>query len=80
MSNIRREEVSLLDGRNSPQNISIYSFGFGAMFGIFVTVVYYSETFSQLGIFLAALALFHELEYLITALFNAEKLSLDGKL
>jgi protein-S-isoprenylcysteine O-methyltransferase len=34
----------------------------------------------QFGIFLAALALFHFLEYIATALFNPHKLSLDCKL
>ncbi|CAG8519749.1 8085_t:CDS:2 [Dentiscutata erythropus] len=76
---IREDQGSLvLDGRNTPQNISIYSFLLGTVFSASVFVGWYSKTFSQLGIFLAALSLFHELEYLFTALFNADILSLDS--
>ncbi|CAG8758386.1 11330_t:CDS:2, partial [Cetraspora pellucida] len=76
---IQEDQSSLiLDGRNTPQNISVYSFALGAVFSASVFVGWYSETFSQLGVFLAALALFHELEYLFTALFNSNILSLDS--
>ncbi|CAG8480590.1 15747_t:CDS:2 [Cetraspora pellucida] len=76
---IQEDQGSLiLDGRNTPQNISVYSFALGAVFSASVFVGWYSETFSQLGVFLAALALFHELEYLFTALFNSNILSLDS--
>ncbi|RIB13831.1 Isoprenylcysteine carboxyl methyltransferase family-domain-containing protein [Gigaspora rosea] len=68
----------MLDGRHTPQNVTIYSFFLGTVFSASVFVGWYSKTFSQLGIFLAALSLFHELEYLFTALFNANILSLDS--
>ncbi|RHZ68262.1 hypothetical protein Glove_296g21 [Diversispora epigaea] len=76
--NTQNEEISIMTEHHSPQNISIYSFGFGTTFGISVVVAYCSESFMPLGIYMAALALFHELEYLLTALFNANKLSLDA--
>ena len=71
-------ERLIFDGRNTPQNISLYSFCLGTAFGGCFLVAYYSETFPHLGIFFAALALFHELEYLMTALFNPDMISLDG--
>lgn len=76
----RTDEIRLFDGKNSPQNISVYGFLLGMVCsgGIMFTVL--SDTkIPQFGIFLSALALFHFLEYLATALFNAEKLSLDCK-
>ncbi|CAG8770247.1 9883_t:CDS:2, partial [Gigaspora rosea] len=72
------QESLMLDGRHTPQNVTIYSFFLGTVFSASVFVGWYSKTFSQLGIFLAALSLFHELEYLFTALFNANILSLDS--
>lgn len=73
-------EIRLFDGENTPQNISTYGFLLGMVCsgGIMFTIL--SDTkIPQFGIFLSALALFHFLEYLATALFNADKLSLDCK-
>ncbi|CAG8438545.1 16247_t:CDS:2 [Acaulospora morrowiae] len=76
--NNRKEKIPLLDGFHTAQNISFYSFALGTLFGIAVTVAFYSDLIPQLGIFLAAVAIFHEFEYILTALFNADKLSLDS--
>ncbi|ORX60433.1 ICMT-domain-containing protein [Hesseltinella vesiculosa] len=71
----------ILDGENTPQNISLYGFllgivcGGGLVFGIKVPTA-----LPQLGYFLCALALFHFLEYLATALYNPRKLTLDSYL
>src|SRR5256885_12970269 len=75
---MEQQEI-LCDGKHTPQNISLYSFCFGTAFGGCLAMAYYSETIPQLGIFLAALALFHELEYMMTALFKPDSISLDGQ-
>jgi protein-S-isoprenylcysteine O-methyltransferase len=75
---MEQQERLIFDGRHTPQNISLYSFCFGVIFGGCLLIAYYSETFSQLGILFTALALFHELEYLMTALFKPDIISLDG--
>jgi protein-S-isoprenylcysteine O-methyltransferase len=75
-----KDEIHIFDGENSPQNISVYGFLLGMVCsaGLMFTIV--SDTkIPQFGIFLAALSLFHFLEYIATALFNADKLSLDCK-
>jgi|GEM_PF-6645091 len=76
---MERQERLLFDGRHTPQNISLYSYCFGAAFGGCLAIAYYSETISQLGLFFAALALFHELEYMMTALIQPDIISLDGQ-
>lgn len=76
---MQQQEKLIFDGRHTPQNISSYSFSFGAVFGVCLAIGYYSETIPQLGIFLSALALFHELEYMMTALFKPDIVSLDGQ-
>ncbi|KAI8967818.1 Isoprenylcysteine carboxyl methyltransferase family-domain-containing protein [Mycotypha africana] len=48
--------------------------------GGFMFAIFTSSSIPQFGLFLAFLALFHFLEYLATALFNADKLSLDSYL
>ncbi|CAI2173109.1 2435_t:CDS:2 [Funneliformis geosporum] len=78
MSNAQQESL-ILDGRHTPQNISLYSFCFGIAFGGCLAIGYFSDTIPQLGIFLAALALFHELEYMMTALFKPDIISLDSR-
>ncbi|KAG0224598.1 hypothetical protein BGW41_005036 [Actinomortierella wolfii] len=72
-------EVRLLDGKNTPQNVAVYGFGLGALFGaglVFATFV--DTSIPQLFFFLAALGVFHSLEYISTALFNPMKLTLDS--
>jgi protein-S-isoprenylcysteine O-methyltransferase len=76
----RVDAIELFDGKNTPQNISVYGFILGMICsgGIMFTIL--SDTnIPHFGIFLSALALFHFLEYVATALFNADKLSLDCK-
>ncbi|KAF9181286.1 hypothetical protein BGZ51_005559 [Haplosporangium sp. Z 767] len=72
-------DFRLFDGKNSPQNIAVYGFGLGALFGasmILATVV--QTPIPQFWCFLAALGVFHALEYIAIALFNPTKLSLDS--
>lgn len=73
-----KDEIHILDGKNSPQNISLYGFLLGMVCsaGLMFSLLGQSKI-PQFGIFLAALSLFHFLEYIATALFNADKLSLD---
>jgi hypothetical protein len=74
-------DFRLFDGENSPQNIAVYGFGLGAVFGagiILATMV--GSSIPQFWLFLAALGVFHSLEYIAIALFNPTKLSLDCKL
>jgi protein-S-isoprenylcysteine O-methyltransferase len=75
-----KDEIHIFDGRNTPQNISVYGFLLGMVCsaGIMFAMIGDSEM-PHFGIFLAALALFHFLEYIATALFNPDKLSLDCK-
>ena len=75
---MKQQEILIYDGKHTPQNISLYSFCFGIAFGGCLAIAYYSETIPQLGIFFAALALFHELEYMLTALFKPDIVGLDG--
>jgi hypothetical protein len=79
--NKKRNEIHIFDGKNTPQNISVYGFLIGMVCsaGIMFAVMG-SGKIPHFGIFLAALALFHFLEYIATALFNPHKLSLDCKL
>ena len=73
-------DFRLFDGENSPQNIAVYGFGLGALFGasvILATMV--GTSIPQFWLFLAALGVFHSLEYIAIALFNPTKLKLDCK-
>lgn len=74
------DKIHIFDGRNTPQNISVYGFLLGMVCsaGLMFAIMGKSKM-PQFGIFLAALALFHFLEYIATALFNPHKLSLDCK-
>ncbi|KAI9474020.1 MAG: Isoprenylcysteine carboxyl methyltransferase family-domain-containing protein [Benjaminiella poitrasii] len=77
----RKDEIHIFDGKNSPQNISVYGFLLGMVCSAGLMFACVSNTaIPQFGIFLAALALFHFLEYIATALFNADKLTLDSYL
>lgn len=73
-----KDEIHIFDGRNTAQNISVYGFLLGMVCsaGLMFALLGNSEM-PHFGIFLAALALFHFLEYVATALFNPDKLSLD---
>lgn len=78
---INESKGRILDGENTPQNISLYGFLLGVVSGgglIYALFIGSTEA-PQLGYFLCALGLFHFLEYLATALFNPHKLSLDCK-
>ncbi|KAG0323476.1 hypothetical protein BG000_002642, partial [Podila horticola] len=60
------------------RNIAVYGFGLGALFGasvILATVV--QTSIPQFWLFLAALGVFHSMEYIAIALFNPTKLKLD---
>jgi protein-S-isoprenylcysteine O-methyltransferase len=73
-------EGKLFDGENTPQNIVTYGFGLGALAGMSVALVMTGALYGQMWMFLMCLAIFHFLEYLATALFNAPKVSLDCKI
>ncbi|KAI8645122.1 Isoprenylcysteine carboxyl methyltransferase family-domain-containing protein [Parasitella parasitica] len=76
-----KDEIHIFDGKNSPQNISVYGFILGMVCSAGIMFAVLSDSkIPQFGIFLAALSLFHFLEYIATALFNADKLSLDSYL
>ncbi|KAI8983433.1 Isoprenylcysteine carboxyl methyltransferase family-domain-containing protein [Pilobolus umbonatus] len=76
-----KDVIHLFDGRNTPQNISVYGFILGLICATGVMFAILGDTtIPQFGIFLAALSLFHFLEYIATALFNADKLTLDSYL
>jgi hypothetical protein len=71
-------DFRLFDGENSPQNIAVYGFGLGALFGASLIVATLVKTsIPQFWLFLAALGAFHALEYIAIALFNPTKLKLD---
>ena len=75
-----KDEIHIFDGRNTPQNISVYGFLLGMVCSAGIMFAVLSDShIPQFGIFLAALSLFHFLEYVATALFNADKLTLDCK-
>lgn len=78
-----QDTIRLFDGENTPQNISTYGFLLGIACGGGLVFAFLSNSSTwhvpQFGLFLAALALFHFLEYLATALFNPDKLTLDCK-
>ncbi|RCH89102.1 hypothetical protein CU097_006436 [Rhizopus azygosporus] len=75
----RSDRIEIFDGRHTAQNISAYGFLLGLVCGGGLLYSFYGQI-PQLGIFLVALPIFHFLEYVATALFNAEKLSLDSYL
>ncbi len=73
-------DFRLFDGKNSPQNIAVYGFGLGTLFGASVILATTVHTpIPQFWLFLAALGAFHALEYIAIALFNPTKLKLDCK-
>lgn len=78
---INKSKGRLLDGENTPQNISLYGYllGFVSGGGLIYALTNGSTGPPQAGYFLCALGLFHFLEYLATALYNPHKLSLDCK-
>ncbi|KAG0050054.1 hypothetical protein BGZ83_005175 [Gryganskiella cystojenkinii] len=72
-------DIRLFDGENSPQNIAVYGFGLGGLFGASVVLATVVKTsIPQFWLFLAALGVFHALEYIAIALFNPTKLKLDS--
>jgi len=71
-------QAHIFDGENTPQNIAAYGFLLGALFGGSVVFAVYGGRFPQLTVYLAAIAVFHTMEYIATALFNANKLTLDS--
>ncbi|KAG0020138.1 hypothetical protein BGZ82_011683 [Podila clonocystis] len=72
-------DFRLFDGANSPQNIAVYGFGLGALFGASVILASLVQTsIPQFWLFLAALGVFHSMEYIAIALFNPTKLKLDS--
>ncbi|CAO3612703.1 unnamed protein product [Cunninghamella echinulata] len=77
---INKSKGQLLDGENTPQNISLYGYllGFVSGGGLIYAFTNGSTGPPQAGYFLCALGLFHFLEYLATALYNPHKLSLDS--
>jgi len=73
-------DIRLFDGQNSPQNIAVYGFGLGGLFGASIVLATIVKTsIPQFWLFLAALGVFHALEYIAIALFNPTKLKLDCK-
>jgi len=75
------KDFRLFDGQNSPQNIAVYGFGLGALFGASMVLATLVRTsIPQFWLFLAALGVFHALEYIAIALFNPTKLKLDCRL
>ncbi|KAG0750433.1 hypothetical protein G6F62_001741 [Rhizopus arrhizus] len=79
LRNAQRNKIELFDGKNSPQNISIYGFLLGIVCGGGFIFSFYGSI-PQLGLFLSALTIFHFMEYLSTALFNPHTLTLDSYL
>ncbi|KAF9913388.1 hypothetical protein BX616_010092 [Lobosporangium transversale] len=72
-------DIRLFDGENTPQNIAVYGFGLGTLFGASLILASLVETsIPQFWLFLAALAIFHAFEYIAIALFNPTKLTLDS--
>ena len=68
-------------GANSPQNIATYGFLLGATFGACVFVLATGSTlYIPFFAYVALLTVFHQLEYVMTALWNRPQLSLDCKL
>ncbi|KAK9764411.1 farnesyl cysteine-carboxyl methyltransferase [Basidiobolus ranarum] len=70
---------SIFDGEHTPQNISSYGFLLGIVFGAGFTASIYIKS-PQLCLYMAFLALFHYLEYTLTAIYNSHTLSLDSYL
>ncbi|OZJ06799.1 hypothetical protein BZG36_00160 [Bifiguratus adelaidae] len=70
--------ATIFDGRNTPQNIASYGFFLGVLAGAGALIAYTYPGVQQLGIFCVALAVFHQMEYVATAMFNPNKLSLDS--
>ncbi|KAL7751778.1 farnesyl cysteine-carboxyl methyltransferase [Sorochytrium milnesiophthora] len=64
----------LVDGSHLPHNISVYGFFLGAVFAAGLS------TRSFVGAYIAAVALFHQAEYTLTALYNLRKLELSSYL
>jgi protein-S-isoprenylcysteine O-methyltransferase len=72
---------AIFDGKHTSQNIATYAFLLGTVFGVSLTITIIAEgEFKWLGTHLTALTLFHLLEYLCTAIFNAPNLALDSYL
>ncbi|ORZ32253.1 protein-S-isoprenylcysteine O-methyltransferase [Catenaria anguillulae PL171] len=73
--------MRLLDGTHYPHNIATYAFGIGAVFGVgfsILTMLGPRSDWFWMGVFVTALAVFHIAEYLVTAMYNYPKLSLES--
>ncbi|KAI8827165.1 Isoprenylcysteine carboxyl methyltransferase family-domain-containing protein [Fimicolochytrium jonesii] len=64
--------LPIFDGQHTPQNIAAHAYLIGVLHGVGLVLGLYSENYRGLGFFLNALAMFHILEYLMTAMYGNE--------
>lgn len=72
-------EYQIMDGSLTPQNVSIISYLLGITTGLGVVIAVVSK-YGNFGAFIAFLALYHNLEFVSTAAFRRETLSIDSYL
>lgn len=58
--------------------VILYSHGIGLVFAVGAILLYSGENYAYFGFYAMALAFFHISEYIVTAIFNADKLSTDS--
>ena len=65
--------LPIFDHQHSPQNITAYAYLLGSGVGLGLGMAWLCPTLTGFGVFLAALGLFHILEYLTTAMFQQRR-------
>ncbi|KAI8894424.1 Isoprenylcysteine carboxyl methyltransferase family-domain-containing protein [Globomyces pollinis-pini] len=65
--------LPILDHDHTLQNVTLYSFGLGWIFGFgFLIFAYFSFSIYSIGLFLCTLMVFHQMEYVITATYQPD--------
>lgn len=67
----------ICNGEHTPINIALYAFGIGICLGLGLGLASFSNDHLWFGLHWVALATFHMLEYVITALFNPKRVNLE---
>ncbi|KAJ3036120.1 hypothetical protein HK097_003923, partial [Rhizophlyctis rosea] len=70
--------LPIFDNQHSPQNIAAYAYLLGCGVGLGIGMAWLCPTLRGFGVFLAALGVFHTLEYLTTAMYQQGRVGLSS--
>jgi protein-S-isoprenylcysteine O-methyltransferase len=71
-------KLTFNSGIYSPENTSLYALLAGIMLGFGFATVLFSESYKTLGLYIISLGFFHFSEYLVTAIFNPDRVKLGS--